>query len=99
MGSFKNLCKPPLMIFGTVSQFHVYLPWVNACLAYLLHYCTNFENLSRTFVSSSTGNIIMLHVAVPLRPHRLSRNVILPSAGGAEGEAGWEMLFFCVQNK
>ena len=29
----------------------------------------------------------MLHVAVPLRPHRLSRNVMLPSAGGgAEGE-------------
>ena len=33
----------------------------------------------------------MLHVAVPLRPHRLSRNVMLPSAGGGEegeGEAG-----------
>ena len=58
------------------------------------------EQTSQTFVSSSTGNIIMLHVAVPLRPHRLSRNVMLPSAGGgAEGEEGWEMLFFCVQNK
>ena len=36
MGSFKNLClpiRPSLMAFELVSQFHIYLPWVNAYLA------------------------------------------------------------------
>ena len=29
----KTLCQPTLMTFALVSQFHIYLPWVNTCLA------------------------------------------------------------------
>ena len=41
--------RPSLMIIVSVSQFHVYLPWVNACLAMCISGVINVKVLVGAF--------------------------------------------------
>ena len=55
------------MIFAVVFQFHVYLPWVNTCLAHCFNSVLNVKVLVGTFNQEKAQVRDLLRISVVVK--------------------------------